>query len=146
MCGFGRGTGRDKTIGRALGAPADHNPIESTFATFRHRTKVTKGPGSKTAGIAMAFKLIVAAQPNTTGVPLTHPTRSPPCPCTYAIRAAGGDAAWSAEVIMSDRQHGRDRDREREEPGQRVAPPGGIRGSFTWREGLSVRKPGQVGP
>jgi putative transposase len=38
------------------------NPIESTFATVRHRTKVTKGPGSKAAGMAMAFKLIEAAQ------------------------------------------------------------------------------------
>ena len=38
------------------------NPIESTFATVKHRTKVTKGPGSKAAGIAMAFKLIDAAQ------------------------------------------------------------------------------------
>ena len=45
--------------------PAEHwihlrttNPIESTFATVRHRAKVTKGPGSKAAGIAMAFKLI----------------------------------------------------------------------------------------
>jgi len=28
----------------------------------RHRTKVTKGPGSKAAGIAMAYKLIEAAQ------------------------------------------------------------------------------------
>ena len=49
--------------------PADHwvhlrttNPIESTFATVRLRTKVTKGPGSRTAGLAMAFKLIEAAQ------------------------------------------------------------------------------------
>jgi hypothetical protein len=33
-----------------------------TFATVRHRTKVTKGPGSKAAGIAMAFKLVEAAQ------------------------------------------------------------------------------------
>ncbi len=44
--------------------PAEHwqhlrttNPIESTFATVRHRTKVTRGPGSRTAGLAMAFKL-----------------------------------------------------------------------------------------
>ena len=51
------------------GYPAEHwihlrttNPIESTFATVRHRTKVTKGPGSKAAGLAMAFKLIEAAQ------------------------------------------------------------------------------------
>ena len=38
------------------------NPIESTFATVRLRTKVTKGPGSRAAGIAMAYKLIEAAQ------------------------------------------------------------------------------------
>jgi transposase-like protein len=51
------------------GYPAEHwihlrttNPIESTFATVRHRTKVTKGSGSKAAGLAMAFKLIEAAQ------------------------------------------------------------------------------------
>jgi putative transposase len=49
--------------------PAEHwihlkttNPIESTFATVRLRTKVTKGPGSKAAGLAMAYKLIDAAQ------------------------------------------------------------------------------------
>jgi putative transposase len=49
--------------------PAEHwihlkttNPIESTFATVRLRTKVTKGPGSKAAGLAMAYKLIEAAQ------------------------------------------------------------------------------------
>jgi transposase-like protein len=49
--------------------PAEHwqhlrttNPIESTFATVRHRTKVTKGPGSRAAGLAMAYKLIEAAQ------------------------------------------------------------------------------------
>lgn len=36
--------------------------MESTFATVRNRSKITKGPGSKAAGIAMAFKLIEAAQ------------------------------------------------------------------------------------
>jgi hypothetical protein len=38
------------------------NPIESTFATVRHRTKITKGPGSRAAGPAMAFKLIESSQ------------------------------------------------------------------------------------
>src|SRR3954468_2595286 len=40
--------------------PAEHwihlrttNPIESTFATVRHRTKITRGPGSRAAGLAM---------------------------------------------------------------------------------------------
>jgi hypothetical protein len=38
------------------------NPIKSTFATVRHPTKVTKGPGSRAPGLAMAFKLIESAQ------------------------------------------------------------------------------------
>ena len=36
--------------------------MESTFATVRLRTKVTKGHGSKAAALAMAFKLIESAQ------------------------------------------------------------------------------------
>jgi transposase-like protein len=49
--------------------PAEHwqhlrtsNPIESTFATVRLRTYRTKGPGSREAGIAMAFKLAKKAE------------------------------------------------------------------------------------
>jgi putative transposase len=49
--------------------PAEHwghlktsNPIESTFSSVRLRTRVTKGPGSKAAGLAMAFKLLASAQ------------------------------------------------------------------------------------
>jgi transposase-like protein len=38
------------------------NPIESTFATVRLRTYRTKGPGSRMAGLAMAFKLVQKAQ------------------------------------------------------------------------------------
>jgi putative transposase len=48
--------------GRALGAPEDQQSDESTFSTVRLRTRVTKGPGSKAAGLAMAFKLLEAAQ------------------------------------------------------------------------------------
>jgi transposase-like protein len=51
--------------------PAEHwqhlrtsNPIESTFATVRLRTYRTKGPGSRKAGLAMAFKLALKAQKN----------------------------------------------------------------------------------
>jgi hypothetical protein len=40
----------------------DTNPIESTFATVRLREGVTKGAGSRTAGLVMAFKLLQAAQ------------------------------------------------------------------------------------
>jgi transposase-like protein len=49
--------------------PAEHwvhlktsNPIESTFSTVRLRTRVTKGPGSRAAGLAMAFKLMESAE------------------------------------------------------------------------------------
>ena len=38
------------------------NPIESTFATVRARTRVTKGAGSRQRGLMMAYKLLDAAQ------------------------------------------------------------------------------------
>ncbi|MBV9326421.1 MAG: transposase [Chloroflexi bacterium] len=49
--------------------PAEHwihlrttNVIESTFATVKLRTRKTKGAGSRSAGLAMAYKLLDAAQ------------------------------------------------------------------------------------
>lgn len=49
--------------------PAEHwihlrttNPIESTFATVRHRHRRTKGNGSRKACLAMVFKLTQAAE------------------------------------------------------------------------------------
>jgi putative transposase len=49
--------------------PAEHwihlrttNPIESTFSTVKARTKRTKGAGSRKAGLAMAFKLLLGAE------------------------------------------------------------------------------------
>jgi transposase-like protein len=38
------------------------NAIESTFATVKARTRVTKGAGSREAGLAMAFKLLTQAE------------------------------------------------------------------------------------
>ena len=62
-----------------FGYPCEHwvhlrttNPIESTFATVRHRTKITKGPGSRAAGLAMAFKLTEAAQDRWRAVNAPH--------------------------------------------------------------------------
>ncbi|ORB31651.1 IS256 family transposase [Mycobacterium persicum] len=59
--------------------PAEHwvhlrttNPIESTFSTVRNRSKITKGPGSRAAGIAMAYKLIEAAQSRWRAVNAPH--------------------------------------------------------------------------
>ena len=49
--------------------PAEHwqhirttNPIESTFATIRHRSRQTKGCGSRTATLSMVFKLSMSAE------------------------------------------------------------------------------------
>jgi putative transposase len=49
--------------------PAEHwrhlrttNPLESTFAPVRARTDITKGPGSREAGLAMIYKLMEAAE------------------------------------------------------------------------------------
>ena len=49
--------------------PAEHwthlrttNPSESTFATVRHRTRQTKGNGSRQATLAMVFQLLRQAE------------------------------------------------------------------------------------
>jgi transposase-like protein len=49
--------------------PAEHwvhlrttNPIESTFATIRHRTRQTKGCGSSAATLSMVFQLVRVAE------------------------------------------------------------------------------------
>ena len=51
--------------------PAEHwqhirttNPIESTFATVRHRSEQTKGCGSRKAVLSMVFQLCMSAQKN----------------------------------------------------------------------------------
>ncbi len=63
------------------GCPAQHwvhlrttNPIGPAFATARHRTKVTKGPGSRAAGLAMHSSS--SRPPTTAGARSTHPNSS----------------------------------------------------------------------
>ena len=62
-------TGRLDTLLAFYDYPAEHwihlrttNPIESTFSTVRLRTRVTRGAGSRQAALAMAYKLLDAAQ------------------------------------------------------------------------------------
>ncbi|GAA5706395.1 IS256 family transposase ISRjo4 [Streptomyces avermitilis] len=59
--------------------PAEHgihlrttNPIESTFATVRLRTKVTRGAGSRAAALAMVFTLVESAQARWRAVNAPH--------------------------------------------------------------------------
>ncbi|MFD7767618.1 IS256 family transposase [Streptomyces sp. NPDC059787] len=59
--------------------PAEHwihlrttNPIESTFSTVRLRTKVTRRFGSRTAALAVVFKLVESAQQRWRAVNVPH--------------------------------------------------------------------------
>ncbi|MGW2650529.1 IS256 family transposase [Streptomyces sp. NPDC001393] len=59
--------------------PAEHwihlratNPIESTFSTVRLQTKVTRGAGSRTAALAMVFRLVESAQQRWRAVNAPH--------------------------------------------------------------------------
>jgi putative transposase len=87
--------------------PAEHwihlrttNPIESTFATVRLRQRVTKGPGSRAAGVAMAFKLIESAQ--TRWRPSTHPTSSRwSVPARYSRTASSSNDPTDRRVVIS---------------------------------------------
>jgi transposase-like protein len=62
-----------------LDFPAEHwvhlrttNAIESTFATVKLRTRKTKGAGTRAAGLAMAYKLLTAAQARWRSVNAPH--------------------------------------------------------------------------
>ncbi len=63
-------TGEKEALLAFYDYPAQHywrhlrttNPIESVFAPVRARTDVTKGPGSRQAGLAMIYKLMEAAE------------------------------------------------------------------------------------
>ncbi len=85
--------------------PAEHwihlrttNPIESTFATVRLRQRVTKGPGTRAAGIAMAFKLIESAQRRWRAVNAPH--------LVALVRA--GARFDKGELVEQDNQNGDD--------------------------------------
>jgi len=68
LAGAGKGTPIDKLMTH-FELPADRwkhlrtsNPIESTFATVKLRQRVTKGAGSRGAGLAMAYRLLLLAE------------------------------------------------------------------------------------
>lgn len=77
------------------------------LAAVRHRTKVTKGPGSKAAGLAMAFKLIEAAQ--AAGDPSTHPISSRSSASAPRSRRASSSSGPTAPVALNQRRHNQDR-------------------------------------
>jgi len=87
--------------------PAEHwihlrttNPIESTFATVRLRQRVTKGPGSRAAGVAMAFKLIESAQTRWRAV--NAPTSSRwSVPARYSRTASSSNDPTDQRVVIS---------------------------------------------
>ena len=81
--------------------PAEHwphlrttNPIESTFATVKARTKQTKGAGSRQAGLAMAWKLLMAAQQRWRRVNAPH--------LVALVKAAVAFPDGEAEMLQCD--------------------------------------------
>ncbi len=72
------------------------NPIESTFATVRLRQRVTKGAGSRAAGLAMAYKLLDSAEQRWRRVNAPH---------LVAVVRAGGvfvDGALAERPVSPD--------------------------------------------
>jgi hypothetical protein len=92
--------------------PAEHwihlrstNPIESTFATVRLRTRVTKGPGSRAAGVAMASSS--SSPPRPTGARSTHPPGRPgPRRREVRERQNSSNDPTNQEVISKPRDQG----------------------------------------
>jgi transposase-like protein len=83
--------------------PAEHwvhlrttNAIESTFATVKLRTRKTKGAGSRTAGLAMAYKLLAAAQERWRCVNAPH---------LVALVRAGATFVDGVIIEREDRRH-----------------------------------------
>jgi putative transposase len=83
--------------------PAEHwlhlrttNPIESTFATVKARTRKTKGAGSRKAGLAMAWKLLMAAQDRWRCVNAPH--------LTALVKAGVEFVDGEAEMLQCDPQ------------------------------------------
>ena len=81
--------------------PAEHwrhlrttNPIESTFATVKARTKKTKGAGSRKAGLATAWKLLMAAQQRWRRVNAPH--------LVALVKAAVAFPDGEAEMLQCD--------------------------------------------
>ena len=77
--------------------PAEHlislrstNAIESTFATVRLSTHKTEGAGSRAAGLAMAYKLLDAAQAG---------SRSVNAPHLVALVRAGATLFWTESKL-----------------------------------------------
>jgi putative transposase len=88
--------------------PAEHwihlrttNPIESTFATVRLRQRVTKGPGNRAAGIAMAFKLIEAAQARWRMVNAPHLVALVRAGATSSMAGLSNDPAMINKEVLS---------------------------------------------
>jgi hypothetical protein len=95
VCNHDHGAGRMRDgeivegcreAGRSHGRGVSTPRFESTFATVRLRQRVTKGPGSRAAGIAMAFKLIESAQ--------QHRWRTVNSAHLVALVRAGASVRW----------------------------------------------------
>ncbi|MDT5354290.1 MAG: hypothetical protein QOJ56_2822 [Mycobacterium sp.] len=77
--------------------------IESTFATVRLRQRVTKGPGSRAAGVAMAFKLMESAQARWRAVNAPHLVALVRAPAPDSRRGNSSNDPTNQKVISKSR-------------------------------------------
>ena len=78
---------RCTTTPPSTGCTCEPEPDRVNLRHRRHRTKVTKGPGSRAAGQAMAFRLIESAQ---------EPLRMVNAPHLVGLVRAGGTGALAS--------------------------------------------------
>jgi Transposase, Mutator family len=91
--------------------PAEHwkhlrtsNVIESPFATVRLRQRVTKGAGSRTKALLMAYKLLDPGRRSPVFTPRLEPTRAP---LSGSSAVAGGGSTPGREDFTSSSQRSR---------------------------------------
>jgi hypothetical protein len=76
------------------------NPIELTFARVELQTRLTKEPGSRTAGLTMAFKLLQTVQEAWHQLDAHNPP--PACPSGHRAHGIGERSWWKGQ-----RRHGK---------------------------------------
>jgi len=119
--------GRD-TLVTHFDFPAEHwqhlrttNPIESTFATVKLRQRVTKGAGSRAAGLAMAFKLLLAAERTCGAASMATSFYPSSPPASSSATACASNATTPATPSRTSR-----RDERRGPRSRRRTPPDGF--------------------
>ena len=100
----GERSGRE--LGRALLREGPHGVVVELPRQLRLRQRVTKGPGSRAAGVAMAFKLIESAQTRWRAVNAPHLVALVRAGAVFTRTASSSNDPTNQEVISKPRDQG----------------------------------------